>query len=164
MFNIGDVIVYSVHGLCKVDDICEKTFSDVTRTYYVLHPLDQSNLTINTPIDNNKVVMLKQMDRDEAEELLQSFHQPGIGWIEDVKQRNSKYHHLVQTGDRMEIAKIANTLMRKNLSLKMKNMRMYDQDRKLLQTIQNILFHEMALSLNTSFEGIVEQVNNMVME
>src|SRR4051794_21089212 len=94
MFNIGDVIVYSEHGLCQIDDICEKTFTGVTRTYYVLHPLAEATLKISTPIDNNKVVMLKTMDREETEELLQSFKQPGIGWIEDAKQRNMKYHGL----------------------------------------------------------------------
>ncbi|WP_161487140.1 CarD family transcriptional regulator [Neobacillus mesonae] len=44
MFSIGDVIIYSVHGLSRVDDICEKTIANVTRTYYALHPLEQSNL------------------------------------------------------------------------------------------------------------------------
>jgi RNA polymerase-interacting CarD/CdnL/TRCF family regulator len=32
MFDIGDVIVYSEHGLCQVDDICEKTIAGVTRS------------------------------------------------------------------------------------------------------------------------------------
>ena len=70
MFEIGDVIIYSEHGLCQIDEICEKTISGVTRTYYVLHPLGESNLKISTPIDNNKVVMQKTMDGEEAEELL----------------------------------------------------------------------------------------------
>jgi CarD family transcriptional regulator len=60
MFDIGDVIIYSEHGLCQIDDICEKTFAGVTRTYYILHPLAQENLQISTPIDNNKVVMLRR--------------------------------------------------------------------------------------------------------
>ena len=39
MFNVGDIIIHSAHGLCEIDDICEKTYGDTTRTYYVLHPL-----------------------------------------------------------------------------------------------------------------------------
>lgn len=162
MFDIGDVIIYSEHGLCQIDDICEKTFAGVTRTYYVLHPLAVTTLEISTPIDNDKVVMLKTMGREEAEELLHSFKQPGISWIEDAKQRNMKYNGLVQTGNRKGIARIANTLMRKSLEFQMNNKRMYDQDRKLLHAIQNILFKELALSLNTSFEVIAEQVNKMI--
>jgi CarD family transcriptional regulator len=162
MFDIGDVIIYSEHGLCQIDDICEKTFAGVTRTYYILHPLAQENLQISTPIDNNKVVMLKTMEREEAEQLLESFKQPGIAWIEEHKKRYHQYLELIQTGDRKVIADIAITLMQKNLELKENNKRLYDQDRKLLQTIQNILFNEMAMSLNTSFEEIEERVNNLI--
>ena len=39
MFNIGDVVIYSAHGISKIDNICEKTFSNVTKTYYELLPL-----------------------------------------------------------------------------------------------------------------------------
>ena len=34
MFNIGDMIIYSAHGVSKIDNICEKTFANVTRNYY----------------------------------------------------------------------------------------------------------------------------------
>lgn len=162
MFSIGDVIIYSEHGLCKIDDICEKTIAGVTRTYYILHPLAQENLQISTPIDNKKVVMLKTMEQEEAEQLLETFKQPGIAWVEEHKKRYHQYLELIQTGDRKVIADIAITLMQKNLELKENNKRLYDQDRKLLQTIQDILFREMAMSLNTTFEAIDEQVNQFI--
>ena len=162
MFNIGDTIIYSVHGLCQIDDICEKTYSDVTRNYYVLHPLSQANLTISVPVDNDKVIMLKTMNREQAEEILQSFNKPGIPWVEDVKKRKLQYNNIVKTGDRREIAKIANSLMRKNLEYSLDKKRMYDQDRRLLSTIQDLLFKELANSLDTSFEDISAQVDEMI--
>jgi CarD family transcriptional regulator len=162
MFNIGDIIFYSLHGLSKIDDICEKTFSDVTRTYYVIHPLEQPNLTISTPVDNDKVVMLKRMESEEAEEILQSFKQPGIDWIEDLKQRKMKYQDILATGKRKEIARVVNTLMRESFELSLNKKRLYDQDSKLLHKVQNLLFKELAMTLNTSFEEIVEQVNDMI--
>lgn len=162
MFNIGDTIIYSVHGLCEIDDICEKTYSDVTRNYYVLHPLSQSNLTISVPVDTDKVIMLKTMNREQAEEILQSFNEPGIPWVCDVKKRKLQYNNIVKTGDRREIAKIANALMRKNHEYSLDKKRMYDQDRRLLSTIQDLLFKELANSLDTSFEDIFAQVDEMI--
>ncbi|WP_306821296.1 CarD family transcriptional regulator [Peribacillus asahii] len=164
MFNIGDMIIYSTHGLSQIDDICEKTFSNVTRTYYVLRPLAESSLTISTPVDNDKVVMLKLLSREEAEELLQSFKLPGTSWIEDVKKRNKNYRSMVNTGNRKEIAQIANTLMRKERELSLKKQKLYDQDRKLLHTIQKLLFKEISACLDTSVEEILEQVNDMINE
>ena len=162
MFNIGDTIIYSVHGLCQIDDICEKTYSDVTRNYYVLHPLSQANLTISVPVDNDKVIMLKTMNREQAEEILQSFNKPGIPWVEDVKKRKSQYNNVLKTGHRREIAKIANSLMRKSFEYSLDKKRMYDQDRRLLSTIQDLLFKELANSLDTSFEDIFAQVDGMI--
>ena len=162
MFTIGDTIIYSVHGLCQIDDICEKTYSDVTRNYYVLHPLSQTNLTISVPVDSDKVIMLETMNREQAEEILKSFNEPGIPWVDDVKKRKLQYNNIVQTGDRREIAKIANALMRKNLEYSLDKKRMYDQDRRLLNTIQDLLFKELANSLDTSFEDISAQVDEMI--
>lgn len=164
MFNIGDIIIYSEHGLSRIDDICEKTFSNVTRTYYVLHPLDQTNLTISTPVDNEKVIMLEIMDRKEAEEIIESFKQPGSMWVEDPRHRHRRFKDIIKNGNRKEIANIANTLMRKNLELSLENKRLYDQDRKILEPIQNILFKELATSLDTSYEDIYEQVGKLIIE
>jgi CarD family transcriptional regulator len=91
MFNIGDLIIYSVHGICCIDDICEKTFMGVTRDYYILHPIQDSKLTISTPVENNKVIMLEIIDRNEAEEIIESFKLTGISWIEISSNRAETY-------------------------------------------------------------------------
>ncbi len=54
MYNVGDVVIYSSHGLCSIEDICEQTFSDITKTYYVLQPFNDLKLTIRTPTNNAK--------------------------------------------------------------------------------------------------------------
>ena len=40
MYNIGDLIIYSSHGICRIDDICEKEYYGVAKNYYVLHPME----------------------------------------------------------------------------------------------------------------------------
>ena len=162
MFKVGDLIIYSTHGVCKIDDICEKTFRNVTREYYILHPLDEPELTISVPVDNDQVVMLDIMDEEEAKNILKSFEEPGIEWIEDAKQRNKKYSSLINSGDRDHIVKIANTLMRKQKEAKLNKERMYDQDQKMLEQIQKIMFQELAASLNVSVEKIIKKINDII--
>ncbi|MFC2948882.1 CarD family transcriptional regulator [Virgibacillus sediminis] len=162
MFNVGDVIIYSVHGLSKIDDICDKTYGDVTRSYYVLHPLEDPKLTINTPVDNERVVMLAVMEKEEAEEILQSFQQPGIQWIEDVRQRRQTYRKLVNSGDRREIAKVVNTLIRRKREAEREHKKLLDQDRHLLANTQNIMFKELAVALRISAEEVADEVNRMI--
>jgi len=162
MFKVGDLIIYSTHGVCKIDDICERSYRDVTREYYVLHPLDEPELSISVPVDNEQVVMLDIMGEDEARSIIQSFEEPGIEWIDDAKQRNKKYNSLIKSGEREKIIQIANTLMRKQKETTLNKERMYDQDQKMLEHIQKIMFQELAASLNTTVDTIVERINDII--
>lgn len=163
MFNIGDLIIYSAHGICRVDDICEKTVSGITRPYYVLHPMENNHqLTISTPVNNDKVVMLELIHQEEADEILETFKDPGINWADNHNIRFNLYSDIVNTGDRKEIAKVVNTLMRKEMETALLGKKLYEQDRKQLNTIKDILFKELAISLNTTFAEINDRVIRLI--
>ena len=163
MFAIGDLIIYSAHGICKIDDICEKTVSGVTRTYYILHPMENNHqLTISTPVDNDKVVMLELIHKEEATDILKSFKNPGIQWTDKPNLRLTLYSDIINTGNRKEIAKVVNTLMRKQMEAELNEKKLYEQDRKLLNSTQNILFKELAISMNSSFAEINAKVMGLL--
>jgi CarD family transcriptional regulator len=162
MFNIGDLIIYSAHGICHIDDICEKTYSGITKSYYILHPVQDNKLTINIPVDNDKVTMLKLIDRDEAEEIIESFKLPGIDWIELSNQRTEIYAGIVKSGNRTEICKLLNTLMRKNYEAEINGKKLYEKDIRILTLIQNTLFAELAMSLDTTYEEIYEKIISLI--
>ncbi len=52
--------------------------------------------------------------------------------------------------------------MRKELELSLKGKKVYDQDRKLLKTIQDLLFNEIASALDTTVEEVFQQVYRMI--
>ncbi|MEK9199071.1 CarD family transcriptional regulator [Ureibacillus sp. 179-F W5.1 NHS] len=160
MFKVGDTIIYSAHGLCHIDDISEKTFSGVTKTYYVLHPLNNNKLEICTPVDNKSISMLEIMNKEEANAILNVFTQPGIEWIEKTNHRTQTYSNLSRKGNREDIAKIIKTLMIKKYELECNDKKFPEYDRKLLMSIQNILFAELALSLEMS----IEQIHTKILE
>lgn len=162
MFNVGELVVYSDHGVCKIDDISDKTYGGKTRKYYVLHPIENTNLKINAPVDNKNVLILKMLDAIEAEEIMQSFSGPGIEWIEDVKLRNKEYNRLIQTGNRKEISDVLNALMRKKHETALDKKHLAEQDRKLLNKTKQILFEELAIALNTKTQEIEKRVEDLL--
>ncbi|MBE6068045.1 MAG: CarD family transcriptional regulator [Clostridium lundense] len=164
MFNIGDLIIYSAHGICRIDDICKNTYFGVTKDYYVLHPMENYKLKISTPVDNDKVIMQGLLNRNEAEEILQSFKLPGVSWIELDNQRTQMYYDVIRKGNRREIANIANTLMRKKNETKKYRRKFQERDDKLLTFIQSILFEELALALNTTSEVISKKITKLIIE
>ncbi|MCW1927779.1 CarD family transcriptional regulator [Bhargavaea beijingensis] len=160
MFEIGDVVIYSEHGLCKIDDICKKDLFGETRLYYVLHPIGEQTLKISTPVDGKKKRLMRTMNRKEAEELMDVFGSRGIDWVENPKQRARAYQSLVQSGDRQKIAEVTGALMDKKLNTDQK---IYDQDRKLLNHVQTILFRELSMALGISVEDVANQVEERIL-
>ncbi|WP_277587498.1 CarD family transcriptional regulator [Psychrobacillus antarcticus] len=163
MFEVGELINYSSHGICQIDDICEKTYFDITKKYYVLHPLDNLKLSISTPVDNKAVSMLELLEPDEAKIILDSFHSPGIEWIENNKERTKTYSEIINSGDRNNLSKVVNTLIQKKFEAELDKKKLLDQDLKLLISVQNILYRELAHALNTSFESIMDEVSNSIL-
>lgn len=162
MFKKGDLIMYSVHGICKIDDICEKTISHVKKNYYILHPIADNKLSISIPVDNDKVTMLEILNKEEAEEVLESFKKPGAEWIESDRERGEVYGKIVKDGNRQEIIKIVNTLMKEKINIEKEGKKFYEKDKKLLANIQNNLFSELAFSLATTSEEISKKVKSYI--
>ncbi|MCI6693848.1 MAG: CarD family transcriptional regulator [Clostridium sp.] len=162
MFKKGDLVIYSSHGICKIDDICEKTISNVTKKYYSLHPMDDRKLSISIPVDNDKVTIQELLTKEEAENIIESFKLEGYEWIAIDNERSTKYNEILKEGNRMEIAKIANTLMKKKVELDSNGKKFHEKDKKILLGIQNILFTELAFILNTTLEEIKDQINGYI--
>lgn len=74
MFEKDELIMCGGHGVCRVIDIVDNPIDrlDKRRKYYLLEPVFVKGSTIYTPVDNDKVIMRKIMNKEEAEELLYS--------------------------------------------------------------------------------------------
>jgi CarD family transcriptional regulator len=162
MFNIGDLIIYSSHGVCHIEDICEKKYMNITKKYYVMHPLNDKKLVINIPVDSSKVKIEDIIERDEAEEILEFFKMKGLNWIDLKNQRIDIYSEIIKTGNRREISKIDNTMICRKYEMEVKGKTFSEKDNKLLSITQNILFTELAIVLDTTYEEICEKVMNSI--
>ncbi|MGG7143322.1 CarD family transcriptional regulator [Clostridium nigeriense] len=162
MFKKGDLVIYSSHGVCKIDDVCEKTISYVTKSYYTLHPMEDNKLSISIPVDNDKVSILELLTKEEAGTILESFKDEGVEWINIDKDRSEKYSEIIKKGNRTEIAKIVNTLMKEKINLESNGKKFHEKDKKMLSGIQNILFSELAFLLNTTSQEIEKKVSGYI--
>ena len=49
MYNIGEFVVYGVHGVCRILNLEDRTVDRKVLRYYVLEPLDQSGARFFCP-------------------------------------------------------------------------------------------------------------------
>lgn len=160
MFNIGDLVIYSTHGVCKIDDISEKTIAGAPKEYYELHPVDdEHHLTISAPANDDRVTILALMEEDEANEVLECFENPEM---EKINTRADAYSKLVDTGDRKKLANVVNTLLRKQMELAENNKKLNGSERDLLDVTRDGLFQELAISLDTSYKHIDQTVDELL--
>lgn len=161
MYNKGDLVIYSAHGICEIVDITEITVAGKERQYYVLQPIEnKERLTINAPVDQSQDAMQQLIDKEEAFEIIESFKKQGIEWEEKPNVRYNAYNKIVQNGERKEIAEVINTLLRKKIELEAEDKKLHQKDDRLLQHVQNILWKELSLALDTS----VGEVSKMMKE
>lgn len=160
MFEVGDVMIYSSHGMCRVEDICEKTVNDVTRLYYVLLPLESNyKMTIMIPVDNDKVAMLELLTLTEAEEVMAVFDQPCIDWPDHPTKRHRQFSDTVNSGDRIKIAEVIQAYLVNEAAAKEDQNRLYDHDKKLLENARRILFRELAACLKCSVDDLKSRID-----
>lgn len=158
MYKVGDVVIYSTHGLCSIEDICEQTFNDITKTYYVLQPLNEPQLIIRTPIDNSKKQLRDIIKKEEALKILHSFTSPGEEWIEQSTHRLRFYLEIIKSGNRQKQANLLNTLLRKKLEYSVTEKKFPNQEEKLLQSLQDNIFSEFSIALDKSSDEIYDYV------
>lgn len=158
MYNVGDLTVYSTQGICRIIDISEKTFSDITKKYYVLQPLNDPKLSISVPVKSDKSNLSDVVNVTEAEEIIASFKAPASEWIEKNLHRTQAFSDILKKGNRLEMSNIINTLIRKKQELEKLDKKFPAQDLRFLQTVQSMLFMELAISLSSTPEAIADRI------
>ena len=101
MFQKGELIIYGSKGVCEVTDISTITISgaDRDKLYYILRPVHDKDGRIFTPVDGQKTVMRRILNREEAMELIESIPSVGHLWVADERLREMNYKQAVNSCD-----------------------------------------------------------------
>ena len=114
MYQIGDHVVYGIHGVCRI--LCEEE-RKVDRNkvqYFVLEPVDQAGARYYIPTQNQAALnkLRPVLSREELEALLRSEAVREDFWIADENRRKQTYRELIGSGDRGALIRMVGTLHR----------------------------------------------------
>lgn len=149
MFKIDDYVVYGGNGVCKVTNVgtLENSRSDSDREYYTLEPVYESG-KIFTPVDNQKVVMRKIISKEEADELINSIPSIEVDWIDDMKDRESRFKDIIHNYDCKGFVKIIKTIIERKKQCVTSGKKLSSNDKNYLKRAQEYLCGELAIALN----------------
>ena len=164
MFEKDQLIMCGGHGVCRVVDVTGNPIDrlDKVRKYYVLEPVFEKGSTVYTPVDNDKVIMRRIMNKEEAEELVDKITQINTVWIQEEKNREQMYKEAIRTYDCQSLVQIIKTLyLRKQDRLK-EGKKVLSSDEQYLRKAEELLYSEMSLALSIPREEVEAYITKAV--
>ena len=151
MYQIGDLVVYGVHGVCRVADEEIRSIDRKQAAYLVLEPVGQEGARSLVPT-HNAVAMgkLRPMLTREAMEKLLSQEWTDDSWIADENRRKQVYRELIGSGDVLSLARMISTLYRHRKQQRGCGRKVHLCDDNFLRDAEKLLSGEIAVVLGLS--------------
>lgn len=154
MFRVGDLVVYGIHGVCRIADEEKRVVDRKRVSYLVLEPLGQQGSRYLVPTHNEAAMAkLKAMlSRQELEELLRSDHIRRDVWIADEGQRKQHYRELVSSGDREQLMEMLYTLYQHRSRQQAAGKKIHMCDDNFLRDAEKLLSSEVSIVMELTTE------------
>lgn len=152
MYQIGDQVVYGIHGVCRIADQEKRTVERKTVTYLVLEPVGQEGSRYLVPT-HNEIAMGKlrpMLVPEELENLIRSKEVRTDGWIRDENARKQTYRELISSGDRAALMKMVHTIYRHKKAQTEAGKRVHLADESFLRDAEKLLVSEISVIMKIS--------------
>lgn len=153
MYQIGEKIVYGIHGVCRVADLEDRVINQKKQTYLVLEPAGKDGSRYFVPT-HNAVAMSKLrpiLTQKQMQTLLASNEIRSFVWIQDENLRKQTYRELISSGNQEELMKMVYTLyLHKNKQVA-EGKKVHQCDENFLRDAEKILCSEISIVLNIDY-------------
>ena len=144
MFQVNDVIIYGMQGVCKITGTEEKIISRKRRTYYVLKPVRDEASTVFVPTDNACVLgkMRRLLTKDEIYRLVASTPEENTTWETDENIRRELFKDILAKGDPAELMKMLKVIYAHKQAREAAGKRLHMSDERFFKDAEQILYNE----------------------
>ena len=152
-FNIGDRVVYPMHGAGVIEAIEERELSGEKQEYYVIR-LPLGEMKVMVPCQNVKDLGLRLIiQADEVDQVLTILQGKGAEMPSNWSHRYRANLDKIRTGSIFEVAEVV-----RNLSAREREKGLSSGERRMLENARQILYSEIALARELAQEQVEEMV------
>jgi len=159
MYNLGDKVVYPMHGAGVIESMESKEVLGETKNYYVLKmPLGEMKLMI--PVDNVNNIGLRNIIDQEAVDVVIDILKEGA--VLNDSNWNKRYRDnllRMKTGDIFEVAQVV-----RDLTFRDKQKGLSTGEKKMLISAKQMIVSEIALSINEEGVSVEEFLDKIINE
>jgi CarD family transcriptional regulator len=155
VFNIGDKVVYPMHGAGVIEAIEEKEVLGQKQKYYIMK-LPIGEMKVMVPMENVEEVGLREIiDRDGVPKVLEVLRGKKSKMSSNWNRRYRANMEKIRTGDIFEVAEVV-----RNLAIRDAEKGLSTGEKKMLDNAKQILISELVLAQDAT----EEQIENLLGE
>ena len=156
MFNVGDKIVYPLHGAGTIDSIEEKNILGENQFYYVIRM--PGEVKVMVPTDRAEQIGVRNViGKEEAEKVISILGEDETEMSQNWNKRYRDNMEKMKSGSVYEVADVV-----RNLSFKQKEKGLSTGEKKMLSNAKQILVSELVLAEHASQDEVEELINNKI--
>lgn len=156
MFNIGDKIVYPMHGAGTIDAIEEKNILGEKQNYYIIKM--PGEVKVMVPTDKAEEVGVRNIiGKEEAAKVMSVLGENETEMSQNWNKRYRDNMDKMKSGDIYEVADVV-----RNLSFKQKEKGLSTGEKKMLNNAKQILVSELVLAEHAPQEEVEQLVENKI--
>ena len=156
MFNVGDKIVYPMHGAGVIDAIEEKDILGEKQAYYILKMPGEVKVMVPTA-KAEEIGVRSIIDKSSAEKVFRVLEsdetEMSMNWNKRYRDNMDK----MKSGDIYKVADVV-----RNLSFKQKEKGLSTGEKKMLNNAKQILVSELVLAEHANKDEVEEQIENKI--
>jgi len=140
-FNVGDRVVYPMHGAGVIDKIENKEVLGESKEYYIMR-LPIGDMKVMIPVDNVTEVGIREVvGEDELEQVFDVLRAAKTAMSSNWNRRYRANAEKLKTGDIYEVAEVV-----RNLTIRDQVKGLSTGERKMLDNARQILVSELVLA------------------
>ncbi|NLJ78350.1 MAG: CarD family transcriptional regulator [Tissierellia bacterium] len=157
MFNIGDKVVYPMHGAGIIEKIEEKEILGKKSKYYVMR-MPIGDMKVMIPVDNIQEIGIRGIITDEEmQEVLSILRDDKTKMPQNWNRRYRMNMEKIKSGDIFKIASVV-----RNLMLRDEERTLSTGERKMLNSAKQMLISELVLVSDMDQEETEKIINEAI--
>ena len=156
MFNVGDKIVYPMHGAGTIDAIEEKDILGEKQAYYIIKMPGEVKVMVPTA-KAEEIGVRNIISRENAGKVFEILEENETEMSNNWNKRYRDNMDKMKSGDIYEVADVV-----RNLAFKQKEKGLSTGEKKMLNNAKQILVSELVLAEHASKEEVENLIDNKI--
>ena len=161
MFSIGDYVVKSNEGVCRIEDqVFMKGFDREEKPYFMLVPIADARAKLYIPVEAEQQIVRPVMTEQEAMELIGRIDEIECTVIENDKVREKTYKEALHSNDPEQLVGVIKSVFLRSEARRGAGKKATVVDERCFKAAESALYSELGFVLKKE----KEEVRKLIME